>query len=142
MRRRSHWGTLTGWNSSPEFAKRNTAPSFRRLAASGRIHRCVRTGALLAVISLIRIARVMRSRGRLLLLLAGGVLAVAGIALSSWIFIPGMLVILLAVRIQQDSSTAFTDPALMPFLVDTQTGHTQTGHTRTGGTRTGRPPAR
>jgi hypothetical protein len=74
----------------------------------------------------------MRSRRRLLLLLAGGVLAIVGIALSSWTFIPGMLGILLAVRIPQDSSTAFTDPALMPFLVDTQTGST----------RTGRPPAR
>jgi hypothetical protein len=132
MRRRSHWGTPTGWNSSFELANRNTAPSFRRLATSGRIRRWIRTGALLAVIGLMRTARVMRSRAWLLLLLTGGVLAVAGIALSSWIFIPGMLVILLAVRIPQDPSTAFTDPALMPFLVDTQPDRT----------RTGRPPAR
>ena len=128
MGRRSHRRTLTGWNSSAELTNRDTG----RPAARGRIRRGIRIGALLAVIGTIRIARVMRSRRRLLLLLAGGVLAVAGIALSSWIFIPGMLVILLAVRIPQDSSTAFTDPALMPFLVDTQTGST----------RTGRPPAR
>jgi hypothetical protein len=139
MRRPSHRRTVAGWNSSAEL---NTAPRFRRLAASGRIRRWIRTGALLAVIGMMRIARVMRRRCRLLLVLAGGVLAVAGIALSSWIFIPGMLVILLAVRIPQDSSTAFTDPALMPFLVDTQTGRTRTGSTRTGSTRTGRPPAR
>jgi hypothetical protein len=57
-----------------------------------------------------------------MLLLAGGLLAVAGIVLSSSLtLIPGMLVILLIVRIPQDSSTAFIDPALMPFLVDART---------------------
>jgi hypothetical protein len=132
MRRRSHWGTPTGWNSSAGLTNRNPASSFRQLPASGRIRWWIRTGTLLAVVGLMRTARVMRSRARLLLLLTGGVLAVSGIALSSWIFIPGMLVILLAVRIPQDSSTAFTDPALMPFLVDTQTRRTRTGGTRTG----------
>jgi len=54
-----------------------------------------------------------------MLLLAGGVLTVAGIILSSGLtFIPGILVLLLTLRIPPDSSTAFIDPALMPFLVD------------------------
>jgi len=128
MRRRSRRRTLAGWNSSAELASKDTGRSI----ASGRIRRGIRVGALLAVIGLIRIARVMRRRRRLLLLLAGGVLAVTGLALSSWTFIAGMLVILLAVQIPQDSSAAFTDPALMPFLVDTQTGRTWTY----------RPPAR
>jgi hypothetical protein len=64
----------------------------------------------------------MRIRWRPMLMLAGGLLAVAGIVLfSSLTFIPGMLVVLLTVRIPQDSSTTFSDPALMPFLVDTRT---------------------
>jgi hypothetical protein len=64
----------------------------------------------------------MRTRWRPLLLLAGGLLAVAGIVLSSSLaLIPGVLIVLLTVRIPQDSSTAFIDPALMPFLVDART---------------------
>jgi hypothetical protein len=122
MRRRSHRRNLVVWNSSAELVGRNAAPRFRRFAPTGQIHRWIRTGALLAVIGLMRLPRVMRTRWRPMLLLAGGLLAVAGIVLSSSLtLIPGMLVILLIVRIPQDSSTAFIDPALMPFLVDART---------------------
>jgi hypothetical protein len=55
-------------------------------------------------------------------LLAGGALTAAGVILSSGVtFIPGVLVLLLTLRIPSDSSTAFIDPALMPFLVDART---------------------
>jgi hypothetical protein len=54
-----------------------------------------------------------------MLLLAGGTSTVAGFILSSGlILIPGVLVLLLSLRIPPESSTAFIDPALMPFLVD------------------------
>jgi hypothetical protein len=119
MRRRSHRRKRVVWNSSAVLAGTNAAPGSSRLEAAGRIHRWIRTGALLAVIGLMRLPRVMRPRWRPLLLLAGGLLAVAGIVLSSSLtLIPGVLVVLLTVRIPQDSSTTFIDPALMPFLVD------------------------
>jgi hypothetical protein len=122
MRRRSNRPKLVVWNSCAELAGTTAAPRFRRLAPNGRLHRWIRTGALLAVIGLMRLPRVMRIRWRPMLMLAGGLLAVAGIVLfSSLTFIPGMLVVLLTVRIPQDSSTTFSDPALMPFLVDTRT---------------------
>jgi hypothetical protein len=122
MRRRSHRRKLVVWNSSAQLADTNAAPRFSRLAPAGRIHRWIRTGAQLAVIGLMRLPHVMRTRWRPLLLLAGGLLAVAGIVLSSSLaLIPGVLIVLLTVRIPQDSSTAFIDPALMPFLVDART---------------------
>ena len=119
MRRRSHRRRLVVWSSSAELAGTNAAPRFRRLAPTRRIHRWIRTGALLAVIGLMRLPGVMRTRWRPLLLLAGGLLAVAGIVVSnSLTLISGTLIVLLTVRIPQESSTAFIDPALMPFLVD------------------------
>jgi hypothetical protein len=122
MGRRSHRQNLVVWNSSAGPARRNAAPRVRRRAPTGRIPWWIRTGVLLAVIGLMRLPRVMRTRWRPVLLLAGGLLAVAGVILpSSLTLIPGMLVVLLTARIPRDSSTAFIDPALMPFLVDART---------------------
>jgi hypothetical protein len=128
MRRRSHRRNLVVWNSSAEPAGRNEPRGFRQLAPTGRIHRWIRIGTLFAVIGLMRLPRVLGTRWRPMLLLAGGSLAVAGIIMSSSLtLILGVLVVLLTVRIPKDSSTASIDPALMPFLVDA---------------RTDRPPAR
>jgi hypothetical protein len=57
------------------------APRLTRLARTRRIHRFIRTGALLMVIGLMRLARAVRPRWRLLL--AGGVLTVVGLMLRS-----------------------------------------------------------
>jgi len=119
MRLGSHPRNLIVWTSTAGSADRNGAPSFRRPARSWRVHRWIRTGALFAIIGLMRLPRVTRTRWRLMLLLAAGAFTVAGFMLSSGlILIPGVLVLLLTLRIPPDSSTAFVDPALMPFLVD------------------------
>ena len=59
------------------------------------LRRRIRTGALVAVIGLIRLARVVRARPGLAFLLAGAPLSVAGNMLPSGaVFIAGMLVAL------------------------------------------------
>jgi hypothetical protein len=119
MMRRSHRRNLVVWSSSAAPAGRYGASRFRRPARTRRTPRWIRTGALFAVIGLMRLPRAVRTHWRLILLLAGGVLTAAGVILSSGAtFIPGILVLLLTLRIPSHSSTAFVDPGLMPFLVD------------------------
>ncbi len=119
MRLRSRRRNLIVWTSAAGPADRNSAPKFRRSAHSRRIHRWIRTGALFAVIGLMRLPRVARTRWRPAFLVAGGAFTAAGFIVSSGlILIPGILVLLLALRLPPHSSRAFIDPALMPFLVD------------------------
>ena len=59
------------------------------------LRRRIRTGALIAIIGLIRLARVVRARPGLAFLLAGVLLSVAGNLLPSGaVFIAGMMVLL------------------------------------------------
>ena len=59
------------------------------------LRRRIRTGALIAIIGLVRLARVVRARPGLAFLLAGALLSVAGNVLSSGaVFIAGSLVFL------------------------------------------------
>jgi hypothetical protein len=59
------------------------------------LRRRIRTGALIAIIGLVRLARVVRARPGLAFLLAGALLSVAGNMLSSGpVFIAGSLVFL------------------------------------------------
>ncbi len=119
MRLRSRRRNLVVWNSSAGPADSTGAPRFRRLARTRRIHWWIRTGALFAVIGLMRLPRAVRTRWRPLLLLAGGGLTAAGVILSSAVtFFPGLLVLLITLLIPSDSPAAFVDPGLMPFLVD------------------------
>jgi hypothetical protein len=75
------------------------APAFARPARTTRIRRLIRTGALYAVIGMIRLARVVRAR-RHRLLLAGTVLTLAGIALPSGMaVIAGILILLRGVAV-------------------------------------------
>lgn len=100
MRPRSHRQDLVVWNSSAGSADRHGAPRSTRLARTRRIRRCIRTGALLAVISLMRLARAVRARPAARLALAGAVLTVAGVTLPSAVtVISGMLVLLRAVAV-------------------------------------------
>ena len=84
MRLRADRRTLVTWSLSVNPAGRYDASGFTRLARTRRIRRCVRTGALLTVIGMMRLARGVRSRWRPLL--AGAVLTVLGVMLrnSAW----------------------------------------------------------
>ena len=81
MRLRAHRRNLVVWSPSIGSADGYGAPRLKRLARARRIHRFIRTGALLAVIGLMRLARAVRRRWRPLL--AGGMLTVVGVILRS-----------------------------------------------------------
>ena len=92
MRLRVHRRNLAMWSPSVGPADRYGASGLTRLAHTRRIRRCLRTGALLTVIGLMRLARGARPRWRPLL--AGTVLTVAGVMLRSdaWgaVLLPGL----------------------------------------------------
>ena len=84
MRLRTHRRNPVMWSLSVDPVGRYDTPVFTRLARTRRIRMCVRTGALLTVIGLMRLARGVRSRWRPLS--AGAVLTVVGVMLrnSAW----------------------------------------------------------
>jgi hypothetical protein len=84
MRLRADRRNLVTWRLSVDPVGRYDAPGFTRLARTRRIRRCVRIGALLTVIGLMRLARGVRARWRPLL--AGTLLTVLGVVLrnSAW----------------------------------------------------------
>jgi hypothetical protein len=90
MRLRSHRRNLVVWSQSAGSADRFGAPRFTR---TRRIRRCIRTGALLAVVALMPLAR--GGRARWWLLLAGGMLTAVGFMLrgaaSGMVFLPGLV---------------------------------------------------
>ena len=92
MRPRWHRRNLVVWSSSSGLAGRPGVTVRRRRR---KMRWRVRTGALIAIIGLIRLARVVRARPGLAFLLAGVLLSVAGNMLPSGaVFIAGMLVLL------------------------------------------------
>jgi hypothetical protein len=84
MRRRARRRHLVVWSQSVGRADWYGAPRPAAATRTGRVRRCIRLGALLAVMSLMRLARGERARWRPFL--AGVVLVVAGIMLrgGSW----------------------------------------------------------
>ncbi|SRR5258708_6892852 len=62
MRLRPHRQNLVVWSPSAGPAARYGAPRFTPLPRTRRIHRCIRTGALLTVIGLMRLARTVQTR--------------------------------------------------------------------------------
>jgi hypothetical protein len=76
MRLRAQRRNLVLWSQSASSIGRYGAPPFTR---TRRIRRWIRVGALLTVVSLMRLARAGRARWRLLL--AGGLLTVVGVML-------------------------------------------------------------
>ena len=94
MRPRWHRRKPVVWRSS---AGPPGVPVRRRVRRSQSrvLRRRIRTGALIAIIGLIRLARVVRARRGLAFVLAGVLLSVAGNMLPSGaVFIAGMLVLL------------------------------------------------
>jgi hypothetical protein len=100
MRLRAYRRNLVVWSPSVGSADRYGAPRLARLARTRRIHWWIRTGALLMIIGLIRLARVVRPRWRPLL--AGGVLTGFGVvAAAVWglVLLPGLLFLVSAALI-------------------------------------------
>ncbi len=96
MRMRSHRRSLMVWSPSGGRADRYSVPTLTRLARP-RIRWWFRTGALLAIIGITRFARGMLARWRPVLLVTGVALLVVGVMLPSGAaFVPGMLVLLVA----------------------------------------------
>jgi hypothetical protein len=93
MRMRSHRRNLVAWSSSAAPASRSGDRGCTRLARGGRIPWWLRTGALLTVIGVMRLARIMRACRRDAFLLTGTLLTVIGLTLGSMAtFFCGMLV--------------------------------------------------
>jgi hypothetical protein len=94
MRPRWHRKNLVVWSSS---AGRPGVMVRRRIRQGlrGRLRRRIRTAALIAVVGLIRLARIVRARPGLAFLLTGALVSVAGNMLPSGVvFVAGMLVFL------------------------------------------------
>ena len=81
MRRRARRRHIVVWSQSVGPADWYGASRPARVTRAGRLRRCIRLGALLAVVGLMRLARGERARWRPLL--AGVALVVAGIMLRS-----------------------------------------------------------
>jgi hypothetical protein len=100
MRLRSHRRNLVVWCSSGGPAGGCGAPRLAGHVRTRPIRRWIRTGALLAVIRLMRLAQSVRTRRGARLLVAGAVLTVAGIMLANGVIqIAGMLVLLRGVAV-------------------------------------------
>jgi hypothetical protein len=112
MRLRAYRRNLVVWSPSVGSADRYGAPRLARLARTRRIRWWIRTGALLMIIGLIRLARVVRPRWRPLL--AGGVLTGFGVvAAVVWglVLLPGLLFLVSAALIPARPKTDRTPRA-------------------------------
>lgn len=95
MRRRVHRRNPVAWGSSASPAGQAGVSWLTRPTRNRRVRRFIRTSALLTVLGLMRFAGGAWPRGRLVL--AGGLLTVAGIVLRSQpagvVLLPGLLLI-------------------------------------------------
>lgn len=97
MGMRSHRRSVMVWSSPGGRADRYGLPTFTGMARSRRIRWWFRTGALLAVIGITRLARGMRARWRSVFYVTGAALIVVGVVLPSGAaLVPGILVVLIA----------------------------------------------
>jgi len=95
MRRQAHRRNLVVWSQSVGSTARYAAPRLRRPARTRRIHWCIRTGAMIMIVGLMRLARVVRPWWRPLL--AAAVLTGVGVvAAVVWglVLLPGLLFLL------------------------------------------------
>ena len=97
MRMRSHRRNLAEWSAVGAPASRSADQRSTRPARSERIRWWLRTGVLLTVIGVMRLARITRARWRPAFLLTGTLLIVIGVMLPSLAaFFFGPLVVLFA----------------------------------------------
>jgi hypothetical protein len=103
--------TTVVWSSPPGRAARPGVQQMTRSARPARIRWWLRTGALLTIIGVMRLARTARNRPRPAISLAGTVITVIGISLpSEAVLISGFLVCLLALFIPSDPASAPARP--------------------------------
>jgi hypothetical protein len=105
MRLRSRRRDVVVWIQSGGSAGGNGSVRFTRLGRSQPIRRCIRLGALLTVIGLVRLIRAVRARWRPVL--AGGALTVAGVMLRGGaggvVLIPGLMFLAYAPLVEAGS---------------------------------------
>jgi len=97
MRLRPHRRNLVVWSSSAGPAGRPGGRRRTRPARARRIRWWLRTGALLTVLGVLRLARTARTRWEPVSLLAGALLTLAGIMLSAaGAFFAGLFILIVA----------------------------------------------
>jgi hypothetical protein len=105
MRMRAHRRSLMVWGPPGGLAGRYDALALTRRERPRPIRWWLRTGALLTVIGITRIARVMRARWRSVFTVTGGLLLVIGFNLpNGGAFVAGLLVLLLALLREAERS--------------------------------------
>lgn len=105
MRMRSRRRSLMAWSPPGAPADRYGAPAFTRLARPRLIRWWLRTGALLTVIGITRLARAMWAHWRPVCTITGVLLvAIGGMLPSGWAFAAGLLVFLLALLREAEPS--------------------------------------
>ncbi len=103
--------TMVVWSSSSGRAARHGAQGTTRSARRGRIRWWLRTGALLTIIAVMRLARTAMKYPRPALSLAGTAITMAGISLpGKAVLISGFLVCLLALFMPSDRASAPARP--------------------------------
>jgi hypothetical protein len=104
---RSHRRSLVVWRQSAGSAGRPGSPPFIRLVRTRRIRGWIRTGTLLSVVAVLRLARAARARWRPLL--AGGVLTVAGVVMrggtGGMVLLPGLVSLVYAALVPATTKT-------------------------------------
>ena len=111
MRLRSRRRTIVASSSSSGHVARHGVHVVARSTRARRIRWWVRTGVLLAIIGVVRLARTARTYPRPALSLAGTAVAVAGLTLPSRaVLIAGFLVLFLAMFLPSDPAAAPAKP--------------------------------
>ena len=111
MRLRSRRRTMVAWSASSGRVARHDVRVVTRSSRARRIRWWLRTGVVLAVIGVLRLARTARTYPRPALSLAGTAVTVAGITLPSGaVLISGFLVLFLAMFLPSDPAAAPAKP--------------------------------
>ena len=111
MRLRSRRRTIVAWSSSSGRVARHGLHVTTRSTRTGRIRWWVRTGVLLAIIGVLRVARTARTYPRPAISLAGTAVTVAGLTLPSRaMLVAGFLVLFLAMFLPSDPAAAPAKP--------------------------------
>jgi hypothetical protein len=99
MRLRPHRRNLVVWSSSAVPVGRSGDLRGPRTARARRIRWWLRTWALLMIIGVLRLARTTRTRWEPVSILVGTLLMLVGFtlpAVAAWAFLPGLLVLIVA----------------------------------------------